>query len=187
MPPIDTFTLITGLASLFGFIIQIFDFFPRFGKVRQIVFIFLFGVFSGSLLRAIEPSGIRLNFEFTGFGLLLFIFTLVLIALLITAAFTDDIRKRTELFTASGIGFFAFLIFAFFGAIMSGVLDNPNIEKERLTAHELNLLSNDAESLKDNERAIMYLTKIKSRLKDIDACKAVDERIKQLEINAVKQ
>lgn len=100
----DAFTITTGLASLFSFIIQIFDFFPRLGKARLIIATFLVGVFVGSLLRAIAPASIRLNVAMTGLTVLVGIFLLVLVGLLVTAVTTTDAQRRTELFVVTGLG-----------------------------------------------------------------------------------
>ncbi|CAG9295951.1 hypothetical protein EV690_2880 [Celerinatantimonas diazotrophica] len=43
------FTYITGVASLLGFIVQVFDLFPKYGVARRSVFLVVSGVFLGSL------------------------------------------------------------------------------------------------------------------------------------------
>jgi len=183
----DTFTIITGLASLFGFAIQVFDLFPKFGRARQIVFLLLVGVFIGSLLRAIAPSSIKLNFQITGFIIVLALFAAVIIGFLIAAAFTSEINKRGEFYTVAGIGFGVFIVVLFLGSLVSGAIDSPTIEKQKVTISELNILAERAIQNKDYERAVMHLRTIESRVSNDDVrLKLVKEKIKQIELQELK-
>lgn len=187
MPQIDTFTLITGLASLFGFAIQIFDLFPRYGKARQRIFLLLVGIFVGSLLRAIEPASIHLNLEVTGFTTFVTLFALVIVGFLIAAATSNDIRKRGEFFAVAGLGFVGFMFTVFLGSMMFGGIESPAFEKEKLTVHELSVLSEEAVKSKDYERAVMHLKTIESRLQTDQARRnLVEERIRSIELLEVK-
>ena len=86
----DTFTWVTGIASLISFGIQIFDLFPRYKEARHGVLFFSAGLFLGSLLNAVEPSSIKIQVHLTGFVLLISALTAILGGLLLVAAFTSD-------------------------------------------------------------------------------------------------
>lgn len=190
----DTFTLITGLASLCGFAIQVFDLFPKLGRARQIIFLILVGVFIGSLLRAIDPSSVKLSLQVSGFTILVAIFLTIIIGFLIAAAFSNDVGKRSEFYSITGIGFLALLVFMIFGGLASGLIEsNVNerekmtLEKERLTTSELNILAEQALQNKDFERAIMHLKTIESRLHLDDArIRLIQEKIKQIQLQEIK-
>lgn len=179
----DTFTLLTGLASLFGFAIQAFDLFPKLGRSRQAVFLLLVGVFVGSLLRAIEPSSITLDLKISGFTTVIALFATVITSFLIAAAFTDDTTKRGEFYGVAGIGFFVFIIILGVGGMASGIGQNPALEKQRITTVELNALADHALQNKDYERALMHLRTIKERMQgDNDRTKIIKEKIRAIEL-----
>lgn len=183
----DTFTLVTGLASLFGFAIQAFDLFPKFGRARQTVFVLLVGIFIGSLLRAIDPSSVRLNLHITGFTIVIALFAVVIIGFLMTAAFTQDFKKRNEFYGVAGIGFLAFIFVLMFGGIFSGAVESPAVEKRRVTITELNALADRALQNKDFERARMHLRTIEERVRgDDERSKVVKEKIRQIELQELK-
>jgi len=183
----DKFTILTGLASLFGFMIQVFDLFPKFGRARQIVFLLLVGVFVGSLLRAIDPSSVRFNFQFTGLSILIAILAIVIIGFLIVAAFSSDINKRNEFYTIAGIGFGAFMVVLFFGMLFTGMIWSPDLEKQKVSISELNTLAERALQNRDFERAIMHYRTIESRVSSDDArLKLVREKIRQMELQELK-
>jgi hypothetical protein len=183
----DTFTIITGLASLFGFVIQAFDLFPKFGRARQVVFLLLVGVFIGSLLRAIDPSSVKLNLQFTGFNILIVFFVIAVIGFLIVAASSSDINKRNEFYTVAGIGFGAFIVVLLFGSLFTGMISSTEMEKQKVTISELNTLAERALQNRDFERAIMHLRTIESRVsRDDSRLKLVKEKIRQIELQELK-
>ncbi len=183
----DTFTLITGLASLFGFIIQAFDLFPRFGRARQTIFLLLVGIFVGSLLRAIDPSSIRLQFQVTGVTLVIIIFAVVIVGFLVAAAFSTDTDKRSEFYAVAGVGFFVFIFVLAIGGAVSSATESPGMERERITIVELNMLADRALENKDYERALMHLGTIKLRVRgDEERSKTVREKIRQIELLELK-
>ncbi len=187
MLPLDPFTLITGLASLFGFAIQIFDLFPRLGRARQVVFLILIGVFIGSTIRAIEPASIRFNVQVTGFTAFIGLFILVVVGFLIAGASTTDPKRRGELFGIAGVGFLGLMFTAFLGSLMFGAIDSPAIANQKLTIHELSVLSDEALRQKDYERAVMHLKSVETRLHSDEARKKlIGEKIRAIELEAVK-
>lgn len=187
MLPLDPFTLITGLASLFGFVIQIFDLFPRFGKARQVVFLLLVGIFLGSSIRAIEPASIRLNLQVTGFTAFMALFVFVVVGFLVAGAMAADMRRRSEFFGVAGLGFLGLMFVGFLGSLIFGVVDSPVKESQKITIHELNVLSEEALRQKDYERAVMHLKTIQSRVQsDVARKKILEEKIQAIELQAIK-
>lgn len=183
----DTFTLITGLASLFGFTIQAFDLFPKFGHTRQTIFLLLTGIFVGSLLRAIDPSSIKLSLQITGFTVVIALFAIVIMGFLIAAAFSTDAGKRGEFYGVAGIGFFVFVFILIAGGIASTAGVSPVVEKQRVTITELNTLVERALQNKDFERALMHLRTIEDRVQgDAIRMKLTQERIRQIELQELK-
>jgi hypothetical protein len=183
----DKFTLITGLASLFGFAIQAFDLFPKFGRARQTIFLLLVGVFIGSLLRAIDPSSLKLNLQVTGFTIVIALFATVIIGFLMAAAFSIDVNRRNEFYGVAGIGFIVFMFLLFFGTLITGKVVSPAMEKERVTINELNILAERCLQNKDFERALMHLHTIESRVSgDEVRLKLVQEKIRQIELQELK-
>jgi hypothetical protein len=184
---LDAFTIITGLASLFGFAIQVFDLFPRFGRARQIVFLLLVGIFIGSLLRAIDPASVRVAVSITGFTVVVGLFVAVIIGFLMAGAFTADVRKRGEFYGIAGIGFFVFMFVLMFGGAISFGVESPAVEKQRITIGELNVLVERAVQNKDFERALMHLRTIERRLGDDEArLNLIRDRIRQIQLQELK-
>ena len=182
----DTFTLVTGLASLFGFVIQAFDIFPKLGRARQTVVLLLVGIFVGSLLRAIDPASIRLNLQITRFTVVITLFAVGVTCFLIAAAFTSDAAKRGEFYVIAGIGFFVFILFYIFGSIEPAGL-NPIDEKQRITIIELQTLADRALQNKDFERALIHLRTIEGRVHgDEVRMKLIQKRIRQIELQELK-
>lgn len=178
----DAFTLITGLASLFGFAIQVFDLFPKFGRARQTVFLLLVGIFVGSLLRAIDPSSVRFDIRVTGFTIVIVSFALVIVGFLMAAAFSRDIQRRGEFYGVAGIGFLVFIFVLLFGGLMSGAMETPVMEKERITITELNALAEHALQNKNYERALIHLRTIHARVRGDDRANTILEKIRQVEL-----
>ena len=175
---INYFAYITGIASLLGFILQIFDVFPKHAEFRKSAFLFIFGVFIGSFIKALDASQIKVDFSLSGYSVLVGVFILVIVGFLIAAAYMSDSSRRKELFGVSGIGFFVLMIILFAGTLMNRSCTSPEIEKSRLTINELILLVDSAEQRKDFDRAIMHLETIKNQLEANDQRnKSIDERI----------
>jgi len=97
------FSYVTGLASLFGFIAQVMDWFPHYKELRRSIFLVLVGIFVGSLSSAFNSSSITLDFSISGFSLLLIAIGSLILLLLMVATFSRDHSKRNELYGVSGI------------------------------------------------------------------------------------
>lgn len=181
---LDYFSYVTGLASLFGFIAQIMDWFPRHKELRKNIFLVLIGIFTGSLSSVFNTSSITFDFTVSGFSLLLISIGALIFILLVVAISSADSNKRGELYGVSGVAAFVFVMVLFFGSLVT--IDNEstkmNNEKSKLTVGELILISDEAIKKKDFDRALMHLETIKHHIR------TDDPRYKKIEskINEVK-
>ena len=166
------FLYVTGLASLFGFIVQVMDWFPHYKETRNSIFLFCFGIFVGSLLSAFNPSFITLDFSISGLSLLLIAIGSLIPLLLMVAIFSSNPSKRSELYGVSAIVGVVFVMVLMFSSISSmGDRESVKIrnEKNRLSIGELVLISEEAMKKKNYDRALMHLEMIKSRITTDDS------------------
>ena len=181
------FTYIAGIASLLGFALQVFDVFPKHAGFRKTLFLLILGIFLGTLLNTFNASNINFEVKITGFTLLVALFAFTIIGFLIAGAMTKEAERREELFAIGGIGFFAFIIVLLFGSLISGNVESPAIEKQKLTVSELIKLADTAEDKGDYDRAIMHLETIEQRLEPNDPRKQkLEERIDQTKDKQIK-
>ena len=159
---ISPFTYIAGIASVLGFILQVFNVFPKYGQLRKSLLLVILGFFAGSILGTFDSSSIVFKFEITRFTLLMGVFVLVIVGFLVSAAFTNDLYKRNQLFGVAGVGTIIFIFVLLFGSLAT--LETPMQEKSKLTISELISLAEDAEHKGNYDRAIMHLESVKSRL-----------------------
>jgi hypothetical protein len=181
MSNLDTFTLVTGLASLFAFVIQIFDLFPKFSKGRDFLVVFLPGVFIGSLMRAFDASSVKLKVELNGMVVVVTVAICLVVGFLVWGARTTDPGRRSELFAVGGIA----AIPTLFILLAWGISNAPAAEFGSLSVHELSVLADEASRLKDYERAVSRLQDLKGRLLDESQRKAVDDRIRKAQAEAL--
>jgi drug/metabolite transporter (DMT)-like permease len=175
---ISYFAYITGIASFLGFILQIFDVFPRHAGLRKSVFLLVLGMFIGTLLNAINALNLEFNIKISGYTLLVSVFFLAIIGFLIAGALMRDPHRRQELFAIAGVGFAVFIVVLFIGFLMTGNLNSPTIEKTRLTISELLELADSSENMGDFDRALMHLETVKSRLEQDDSrMEKIEKRI----------
>ena len=92
----ETFTIVTGIASLIGFGIQMFDIFPQLGKHRKELALVFLGIFIGSLIRAIEPASIRLKLEISWTVVLIGLFVATFFAIIWMAAISDRQDRQVK-------------------------------------------------------------------------------------------
>ena len=163
---ISYFSYITGLASLFGFIAQVLDWFPRHKEIRKYGVTLVFGFFIGSLSVVFNAASITFNINVTGYVLLLSLLGLVTFFFVVTGLLTSDITKRSELYNISSVSCGIFMFVLIFGSIPSMENESVNIknEKSKLTISELIYLSKQAEKRADYDRALMHLQSIKNRI-----------------------
>lgn len=184
---ISYFTYITGIASLLGLILQVFNIFPKYKKIRNSSFLIILGIFFGSFLRAFDASRIAFKIEINTFILFLIVFALTIICLLIGASLTKNPQKRVELFNVLGIAFFSFMLVLSFGSIIMMAEESPRSEISRLTVPEFITLAKEAEQKGDYERAIMHLEYVKSRLDSDDPrIERIEEKIKEAKLKQLE-
>lgn len=151
----DVLTWLTGIATLVGFAVQVFDLFPRFAKQRNAVVLLLIGVFVGSTLRAFDSAKLVFDLTVSGGVVLVGVFVVVILGAVIAAAATTDRIRRSELYAVAGFAAAPFVMFVLPAVGMSSI-DAPTVqERERasLTIGELNGLSERALLAGDFDRA----------------------------------
>ncbi|MGO2354987.1 MAG: hypothetical protein ACTH58_09640 [Marinomonas foliarum] len=170
----DYFTYITGIATLIGFVLQIFDALPTYRSHRQKAFYLLLGLFLGSLVTAFDGSKIIFSFEITGLALLVsMIGTIIFWSLYVAMK-----SHREEFFAVSGVGTFVLIVVLAFGTISP-----PSNERARLTISELSQLSEISLTQGNYERAIKHQEAVLSKLKKNDVrYTAVKEKIEKIKL-----
>lgn len=179
----DTFTIVTGIASLIGLAIQLFGFFPKFARFRIPSLLLFFGVFIGGFLHAFDASRIKITFQFTTFTIILTVVATIIILFLIAAAFSGDANRKKEFYwvVRNSIAIFFFCLLA-----IPPILSSQEGKNDQLSVNELNTLSEHALQNKDFERAIMYLQTIESRNIDGAQMKLTQVKIQQIKSQELK-
>ena len=184
---ITHFTYAAGIASLLGLLLQVFNFFPKYSKIRNSISLIVFGVFLGSFIRAFDSSSIKVVFPIDGYSIIIAIFILVIISSLVTAFITKDSDTRGELFVVTFIAFFAFMFVLFMVVLIKSESLPIDQEKNKLSISELLLLVDDSKKKTNYDRAIMHLKSVKSRLgSDDPRKKVIEEKIKVLKLKQVE-
>jgi hypothetical protein len=176
------FTIITGVVTLFGFLIQVFGYLPRLGDFRQHLAIFSLGVCLGSIVGELNPSKLSLDFALTGFTVIVLVFILVIVAFLIIPIFTHDAGRRAEYYAVAGIGFFVFIFVLMFGSA-SGTKHEATADTvmQSLTIGDLNALVSYDLGRQDFDMALVRLDAMKELMPGSDErLKVVNERIQQV-------
>lgn len=178
VPHIDTFTLVTGLATLISFAVQVWDLFPRLGKWRESTFLLLLGVLFGSFLRAFDASRIVMDVK-VSFGVVVLIsLSAFIVAFLALAADAKDAQRRGEYYVVSIVGGLAWAV-ALIGVAIGNIPGNTYNFPD-LSVSELSYLADRAEQTKDYDRAIARLEALKRRvLGEADIQQKIDQRIKE--------
>ncbi len=172
---IDSFTYITGVATLLGLGLQLKDSFPGHREARKTVVLLVIGVFVGSLIASLKGMKVEFGTTVTPIQVLIAIFVAVLASVAIIGAFTKEQQRRAELFVFTGFGTFALFILLLFSGIGALNESRAMLEKQQITLEELLSLSAAAESSANYERALLLLSDAKARLP------SNDERLKALE------
>lgn len=105
----DYFRYITGVASLAGFVLQIFNVFQRYKNIRNSISFFLLGVFVGSIISKFEPNTITFNIAIDGYMIIITLFIIVILTSLVLGLINRNKIRKKELFTISGVAFAFFL------------------------------------------------------------------------------
>lgn len=133
------FTIISGLASILGFILTVSNIFPLHAKTRNYFTIFAFGSFIGSFIGGIKNININFPENPVSSGILLFYIMCLtgLFFVLLTALFSEDKEKRSECFSVVAGGF-VILVFVgmiiLFGIGLGKVAPNEEIPLDDLLA-----------------------------------------------------
>lgn len=184
------FIYITGLASLMGFVLQIFNVFQKYKASRNAISFILFGVFIGSIISKFEPNTIKFDIAVNGYIILLALFITVILTTLVIGFLTNKKTRKTELFTVSTVAFVFFLIILFAGSITTSEqheLDMKKMETGNPNIEELIHIANLNENNHNLDRAIIHLEMIKTRLKrDDPRYGVIEERIRKLKIEQVE-
>lgn len=163
-PMMDAFTLITGLASLFGFAVQIFDIFPAHAKGRQAIWMLLLGAFLGGLLATTNWQGMELSLVWDGFTLSMTALAALVVFFALAAAFTADTRRRRGFYIVGGIAALAFTIATSVGALVGTVTDSKLLKQNVVNEQELVWLIDRANDRGDQERALHHIESLLDRL-----------------------
>jgi len=170
------FFYIAGIASLLGLILQVLDAFPEYREVRKIIFFMVLGVFIGTILSSLQRISFKFDVPISTYYILLLFALLIISSLAIIGSFTKDYSTRMHIFTASGLGLSALLIFLFGYAIYT-----TNINKPYITNDELMILADKNMEKGNIDRAITILEILKQELYPGDPrIKMLDEKINEL-------
>ena len=140
------FTIVSGIASILGLIVQLADFFPSHSQARNSIVFLICGVFIGSLFGAFDTAQIKFSFSITGYVLLVSAIVLTLVIVLLVAIFSHNHYKRGEMYVVLALGAFFLLIVLMFGSL-------PSID------HEADRIRNEKSSL--SEEALFWVSILK--------------------------
>jgi len=160
----DTFALITGLASLLGFAMQIFDVFPTHAKGRQAIWMLLLGAFLGGLLATTNWQGMELTLVWDGFTLSMTALAALVVFFALAAAFTTDTRRRRGFYIVGGIAALAFTIATSVTALVGTVSESRLVRQNVVNEQELTWLIERATERGDRERALHHVEALLDRL-----------------------
>lgn len=163
-PMMDAFTLITGLASLLGFAVQIFDIFPTHAKGRQAIWMLLLGAFLGGILATTNWQGMELSLVWDGFTLSMTALAALVVFFALAAAFTADTRRRRGFYIVGGIAALAFTIATSVGALVGTVTDSKLLKQNVVNEQELVWLIERASERGDPEHALHHVESLLDRL-----------------------
>ena len=181
----ESFTIVTGIASLIGFGIQVFDIFPQLGKHRKEFALISLGIFLGSLIRALEPTRISLGLDVTWSTIVTGLFICSFFLLLFAAAMSDQPERQARY---SALMKYVVIIFALFlGPRLLSSNQDTTKSIDSVSIRELRLLSESAEVRKDYAKASYYLGIIDERLPANDPRdKLVKNKIKDIQLKEVQ-
>lgn len=183
----DILTWLTGLATLVGFAVQLFGFFPSFAKQRNTIVLVLSGVFVGSSLRAFDSAKIMFDVTVSPGMLFVGIVVAVILLSLFAAAVTSSESRRFELYSIAGIALIPLAV-ASLAVGGSSIKSNQDREKEALSLSELSILSARAAEMGDIDRAVMHLETAKTRISGNEGQrKQVQQRIDELKNRTLEQ
>ena len=182
----NTFTIVTGIITLLGFVIQIRGMFPEYRRYYTPATIFMLGITIGFGLSSITATNVYLPDNITArnlFGFGLFGGTGLLIFLCFSASlFIKDKDRTSELSTIGSAvsGFFLFLLIFF----SSSFFPKPSVNY--LTFDEQMELVNSSIKKENYHRALILIEDQKKQLDKTDSrIPALDKIISKLHSSQV--
>ncbi len=176
----EYFTYITGIATLVGFALQVFDALPSYRSYRQKMFYLLLGLFLGSLVTAFDGSKISFTFEISGHVLLV----ALICAFIAWCLYVAKNTHRDEFFVASGFGAMILLV-----VLAAGNIPRSNDDFAKLTISELLQLSESSLRENDFDRAIkhqeMALKKVSPKDVRYPIIESKIEKIKTMQVDGI--
>lgn len=160
----DAFTILTGLASLFGFAFQIFDVFPQHARGRQSIWMLIMGGFIGGLLATLDVHAVRLDFAFTGYTISMTALAVLVVFFAVMAAFTESKTRRRGFYIVGGLAALAFAITTSVAALIGTVSDSDLLRQDTVNAQELQWLAERAQQRGDTARQAHHLALLLDRL-----------------------
>lgn len=160
----DAFTIITGLASLFGFAVQIFDVFPQHERGRQALWMLIMGGFVGGLVATLDVSSVRLDFAFTGYTIAMTALAALIVFFAVMAAFTQNNTRRRGFYIVGGLAALAFTITTSVAALVGTVTESDLVRQDVLNEQELTWLIERAQQRGDTARQVHHMELLLKRL-----------------------
>lgn len=164
----DTFTVVTGLASLFGFIMQALDVFPKHERGRQALWMLAIGAFLGGLLSTLDIRTVSLDFKLTGYTMSMTALGALVLFFAVMAAFTENHTRRRGLYIVGGLAALAFVITTSVAALVGTVTDSELVRQDVVNEQELQWLIERADQRNDLVRQAHHLSLLINRLDEDD-------------------
>ncbi|NBD21762.1 hypothetical protein GTZ97_13920 [Aquabacterium fontiphilum] len=172
----DTFTIVTGLASLFGFALQAFNVFPEHARGRQALWMLVMGGFVGGVLTALDFRSVQLDVKLTGYTISMTVLAALILFFAIMAAFTQNHTRRRGFYIVGGLAALAFTITTSVVSLVGTVTDSDLVRQDVVNEQELEWLLDRARERGDIARQVHHLDLLIKRLD------AADERRPVLEM-----
>lgn len=164
----DAFTVITGLASLFGFALQAFDVFPRHERGRQALWMLAIGAFLGGLLSTLDIRSVTVDFELTGYTISMTVLAALVLFFAVMAAFTENHTRRRGFYIVGGLAALAFTITTSVTALVGTVTSSQLVRQDVVNEQELQWLIQRARDRDDAARQLHHLDALINRLDNDD-------------------
>lgn len=164
----DTFTIVTGLASLFGFALQAFDVFPHHQRGRQAIWMLAIGAFLGGLLSTLDIRSVTVDFRFTGYTISMTLLAALVLFFAVMAAFTENHTRRRGLYIVGGLAALAFTITTSVASLVGTVTDSELVRQDVVNEQELQWLIERAAQRDDPARQAHHLSLLIKRLDEDD-------------------
>jgi heme A synthase len=177
---IGLFTYITGIATLLGLFIQLKDVFPQHREARKNTILIILGLFIGTIIGSLQRISLNFTVPVRGLHLLVGAIIVVVFIILISAVFTNDNKKRGQLFGVSAFGtVFLFVILFGYFLLQSPALTSRSFDN--ITNDEMLILSDIHENKANFERSIYLLKKVIANMEKNDSrYKLLEDKVSDL-------